>query len=399
MSSVTNSAPAAVQQPQAASTLALPPPPFALTLLSTMSEEDRRRHEQAKREAYAVAARLTAQMAPKKRGRPKGSADSKPRKKPAPPKPPPNKPSPRVQAAKNKMQNALLAKTAAQEDIRKAELAVKRAQKKLEAAKRAADKTDDGIHRTAHELANTLLKEPMKWNEMYKMLVAYKEREGHLTIKRLMKEDAKANRTDEQIKEYRTLYFFCSAQRKAMRHGTLEPYQQVLLDKIGFDWEAKGGPTGEKWFAMFEQYKEYERIHGNDAKATPSKKLNLWRKTQRAQYRNCLEGKTPALLQERIRPLEEAGFDFGTAVVHASWEERFEELNCYKEEHGHANVPWRWKENMPLAGWVNAQRNKFRDLCNGKHSNITAEQIQKLNAIGFRWSTKGKGRDIEENTD
>ena len=57
-----------------------------------------------------------------------------------------------------------------------------------------------------------------------------------------------------------------------------------------------------------------------------------------------------------------------------------------------SNVPWQWVGNRPLARWVNAQRKKYMDMERGKKSNLTPDQIRRLEEIGFRWSTEGKGR-------
>ena len=38
------------------------------------------------------------------------------------------------------------------------------------------------------------------------------------------------------------------------------------------------------------------------------------------------------------------------------WEQKFKELEEYKEEHGDCNVPQRYPDNPPLGRWVNNQR-------------------------------------------
>ena len=63
---------------------------------------------------------------------------------------------------------------------------------------------------------------------------------------------------------------------------------------------------------------------------------------------------------------------------------------------GHVNVPWQWKENKRLAQWVNSQRKKYKDLCDGKKSNLMEDQINLLNSLGFQWNTGGKGRYYNE---
>ena len=111
-------------------------------------------------------------------------------------------------------------------------------------------------------------------------------------------------------------------------------------------------------------------------------KLGSWLKTQITQYRNAQDGKLPALNPERIRLLEEIGIVWGTKRVTTSWDARFEDLLEFKRRHGHANVPWQWKENISLAQWVNSQRKKYKDLNDGKRNNLSSEQIERLNSIG-----------------
>jgi hypothetical protein len=145
----------------------------------------------------------------------------------------------------------------------------------------------------------------------------------------------------------------------------------------------------------------------------------LWVKTQLTLYRNGKDGKLPLLTGERIGMLEELGLSWGVRRKGVPWEDRFQVLLDYKVSYivcceklvsvshapikpslfisfkkrfGHVNVPWQWKENVALAQWVNSQRKKYKDLTDGKKSNLSKEQINKLNSIGFQWSTGGKGR-------
>jgi hypothetical protein len=90
--------------------------------------------------------------------------------------------------------------------------------------------------------------------------------------------------------------------------------------------------------------------------------------------------------------LEELGITWGKRRKGIPWEDRFQALLDYKERFGHTHVPWQWKENVGLAQWVNTQRKKYKDLKDGKKSNLSEEQISLLNSIGFKWSTGGKGR-------
>ena len=71
-----------------------------------------------------------------------------------------------------------------------------------------------------------------------------------------------------------------------------------------------------------------------------------------------------------------------------NWEERFEMLIQFKNEHGHCMVP----QNHPYLGsWVKWQREKHTLLCEkGKISNFSSKQIEALNELGFVWRVRSK---------
>ena len=65
-----------------------------------------------------------------------------------------------------------------------------------------------------------------------------------------------------------------------------------------------------------------------------------------------------------------------------SWEERFKELQAFKKEHGHCNVPCRYKANPVLGRWVaNLRQRKKRGI-------LTEDNIRILDALGFCWDRK-----------
>ena len=83
---------------------------------------------------------------------------------------------------------------------------------------------------------------------------------------------------------------------------------------------------------------------------------------------------------DRKQRLKDIGFIFD-AIKH-EWEQKFQELKQYKKEHGHCNVPWRWKGNPSLGFWVGYQRQLYEKK---KHMK---ETIQRFDEIGFQWSLR-----------
>ena len=73
-----------------------------------------------------------------------------------------------------------------------------------------------------------------------------------------------------------------------------------------------------------------------------------------------------------------------------AWNDRYDELDVYKAEHGNCLVPQHYPDNKALGKWVANQRAQYRLRREGKHSFLTEERIKLLGDAGFVWSVKGK---------
>jgi len=79
--------------------------------------------------------------------------------------------------------------------------------------------------------------------------------------------------------------------------------------------------------------------------------------------------------------------DFGEHTDSDKWATRYNELLEYREQHGHCNVPYHYKEKPFLNSWVKRQRYQYKCLRQGKTSHLTNERIRLLEAINFSWDT------------
>ncbi|CAB9519547.1 helicase [Seminavis robusta] len=75
------------------------------------------------------------------------------------------------------------------------------------------------------------------------------------------------------------------------------------------------------------------------------------------------------------------------------WQQKFDMLVQFKEEHGHTNVS-KYTDNVEakypgLATWVSTQRTCFTWLKSGKKNTLTPFRLQKLKSIGFEWQPRG----------
>eukprot|EP00569_Conticribra_weissflogii_P014464 CAMPEP_0171418020 /NCGR_PEP_ID=MMETSP0880-20121228/40897_1 /TAXON_ID=67004 /ORGANISM="Thalassiosira weissflogii, Strain CCMP1336" /LENGTH=599 /DNA_ID=CAMNT_0011936287 /DNA_START=106 /DNA_END=1905 /DNA_ORIENTATION=- len=288
---------------------------------------------------------------------------------------------------------------AANARLLKAKIELEKAQKKMEEARKCVEEATERANANIEKDADDLLLEPTPWNNYYKQLKIFYDREGHSNFKRTITEADVVGMTEDQAKELKTLSWWTCRQRKFKRRGELEQYKILLLNRLNFNWDPHAGPGPEKWLKNYQHLKDFKAKYGHVK--VPLKyaenKLGSWLKTQITQYRNAKEGRQPCLSEERIRLLEEIGVCWGEKRITTPWEARFEDLIQYKERFGHANVPWQWKENIPLAQWVNSQRKKYKELLDGKRNNLTEDQIAKLTDIGFKWNTGGRGRYINTN--
>jgi len=100
------------------------------------------------------------------------------------------------------------------------------------------------------------------------------------------------------------------------------------------------------------------------------------------------------MIDERFQKLESIGFQWSHRDSNKDlWESMFDELKSFKAKHGHYNAPQR---SGKLGTWVCNQRQRYRELQEGKQSSMTDERIQKLESIGFQWSLYVSNDDLWE---
>jgi hypothetical protein len=136
------------------------------------------------------------------------------------------------------------------------------------------------------------------------------------------------------------------ALRTVVAHYFPEPVdQEDAADGHG------GGPAGETsdhaWNELFSQYRVYRRAQG-DVAPPEDTKLGRWVERQRREYR------AGRLSQERIGKLAAEGLSL-ESVQDVAWEKRFEELQAFRDHHGHADVPVTYADNVALGAWLARQ--------------------------------------------
>ena len=163
-------------------------------------------------------------------------------------------------------------------------------------------------------------------------------------------------------------------------------------------------PT-EKWNAFYDRLVDYHTTHGGSTKIAMADKSNddlrKWLVNQRSQlYQSLAKAEEQgdmlsANIQSKIDKFEALGVDIRNSnrrlQYTARWDVMYDKLCAYKEAHGDCLVPTeKAPEYSQLATWVYQQQKEYRKLKEGNSSKLTADQVVKLNDIGFVFERREK---------
>jgi hypothetical protein len=108
-------------------------------------------------------------------------------------------------------------------------------------------------------------------------------------------------------------------------------------------------------------------------------------------------GASYKLSDAKIQRLERMGFDF-VREVRISFDERVKDLQAFKEEHGHCNVPKSKSDKntkyQSLGFWCSNMRQSYNKIKQRQTPPNTCKlsdaNIQLLEALGFKWNLHEK---------
>ena len=158
--------------------------------------------------------------------------------------------------------------------------------------------------------------------------------------------------------------------------------------------------SGEKkqatdtWPEQFEALKAYKEAHGDcrvPRAYDENKKLARWVELQRYQYNNRQKGRPTKMTDDKLKKLEEVGFDFSAQTPPDQWTVYFNKLVKYREAEGHCRVPYTYPEDPGLGTWVDTCRTQYWRRSNGRSSRMTDKRLELLEGIGFDWEIPNEG--------
>jgi len=190
-------------------------------------------------------------------------------------------------------------------------------------------------------------------------------------------EDYKAAHGHSNVPRGSSLGAWVHAQRTARKKDRLSGDRVRKLDRLGMNWG-----NAQRWDERLDELTRYKAAHGHCKVAEKQGPLGTWVLTQRKARRR------DKLSEDRVRRLDELGFDWGTArAAPSTWDNRAEELARYKAEHGHCTVP---QSQGTLGSWVNTQRQAY------KKSKLSEAQVRRLDDLGFNWGCARSGTKLDQ---
>ena len=170
-----------------------------------------------------------------------------------------------------------------------------------------------------------------------------------------------------------------SDQMQAYKNGKLDKDIIMKLEDIGFIWDK----FEEAWERGYQETLKYKQEFGNantpaTYKTPDGFNLGWWQGTQKGYYNNR------KLNNEKIKRLEDIGFIWNP--LDKAWEKGYQESVKYKQQHGDANAPDKYKtpDGFNLGKWQSHQGSAY------KKGELDKDRIKKLEDIGFIWDILGE---------
>ncbi len=163
--------------------------------------------------------------------------------------------------------------------------------------------------------------------------------------------------------------------RRDYRSGRLDRAKIQRLEAVGMVWDVEQA----HWERQYQAARAYRQEHGNleipsQHETMDGLKLGQWLKRMRRDY------KKGVLDEDAIRRLEDIGITWD--VRDRQWEEFYRAAQRYYQEHGSLRIApgYTTPEGIHLGTWIQRLRRWY------KQGKLTAEQIQRLEAVGMVWN-------------
>jgi hypothetical protein len=136
-----------------------------------------------------------------------------------------------------------------------------------------------------------------KWMARFLELAEFKEKYGHTKVPHNFPDSPKLAEWQKFQRQQRKLFV-------KGKHSQLTPERVVMLEKIGFVWEARI----DAWESHYQNLKRFKETHGHIYVPVANTVLSQWVKRQRKQYKKYEKGQESSLTKDRVDRLNKLGF-------------------------------------------------------------------------------------------
>jgi len=140
----------------------------------------------------------------------------------------------------------------------------------------------------------------------------------------------------------------------------------------------------KRWDERFKQLEKFKNDNGHCYVPSSDKNLSqlcTWVRHQRHLYKLNMKGIPSSLTNERMSKLDSVDFVWDVVSYDPTWNTHFQELQKFKNKHGHCNVTLRKEQYKKLAKWVMNQRRAYRE----NRLVMLGDRKAKLDSIEFEW--------------
>jgi len=143
------------------------------------------------------------------------------------------------------------------------------------------------------------------WSLQYKHLTDYKRIHGHTAVPARYSADPKLGHwVMTQRRQYQLL--------KKGKSSRMTKERVEVLDQLDFQWFIRTNPKA-MWNTRLKELSDYKLEHGDclvPQRYAENTKLGIWVNTQRRHYKLLKEGKKSCMTEERLKKLEDIGFNW-----------------------------------------------------------------------------------------
>ena len=307
---------------------------------------------------------------------------------------------PEVAAAEKQLQEAETDRQIQVERYRIVQELLKKAQDDANKVKADLDKADEAVTAAKLNVAQADLEaSDTPWNRKFKKLKAYKEQHGHVNLPGRARDDPALDRLCVWVNHQK-------AKNKRYTEGKVKPfkpYQMQALEDLGVVFGAHVAEREKLWNTSYQQLLQFRQEEGHTIVPQhyqANKKLATWVGLQRYEFKLLCVGnggsQKSCMTEDRFRNLSKIGFVWNV-MEHKKWEQFYEKLKDFHENHGHCNVAAVSHHDetslSALEEWCQQQRkeyNLYQKLFDESVENeemvfLNEERIELLNELGFAW--------------